>query len=158
MAWTSVNIIAGYTKTITMLFDDPVRKECVYYRTRIHTWRSCASCKTWEQICHQNVSCVFIRALYGFYLYDVVKVCDLCVYDVWMVCVYLTFLSIRLRLLSKLGSHFLAAVSTVFNFTNETCPVFVCNLLNPRTLRVTLQRMIWRSLFLLLFYLKLGKL
>ena len=46
---------------------------------------------------------------------------------VWCVHI-LHFLSMRPRLSSKLGSHFLAAVSTIFNFlTKEACPVFVCN-------------------------------
>ena len=58
----------------------------------------------------------------------------LCVTSVSMMsewCVHiLHFLSMRLRLSSTLGSHFLAAVSTVFNFTEEPCPFFACNCFN----------------------------
>ena len=61
----------------------------------------------------------FARTFEGFHLHD------LHVYDVCVVFAYL-------RLSSNLGSHFLAAVSAVFNFTKEPCPVFACNFLKSR--------------------------
>ena len=64
---------------------------------------------------------------------SVIRMCPKCVTYVSMMSVWcmhiLHFLSIIPRLSSKLGSHFLAAISAVYNFTKEPCPVFACNFL-----------------------------
>ena len=128
MAWTSVNII-GYTIIITMLSDDPVRKE------ESITVHGSILEGVAPSVKPENKSVIRMCPVFSSALF-MVSTCTTslnCVTSVSMMfewCVHiLHFLIMRLRLLSKLGSHFLAAVGAVFNFTKEPCTVFAGNFL-----------------------------
>ena len=103
-----------------MLSDDPVRKECVYYYIHKSIIGGVA-----PDVKPENKSVIRMWPVFSSALFPV-STCTTslkCVTSVSMIsewCVHiLHFLIMRLRLLLKLGSHFLASVSAVFNFAKE---------------------------------------